>query len=113
VARAKIELDLKQIEALAARGLTQAEICAVVGISESTLYRLKRKMTEMTDAIKRGRAQGHAVVANALYESAKGGNVTAGVWYEKTRCGITEERVLLERIDELEKKLAHIFDLPT
>ena len=105
MARAKIELDLKQIEALAARGLTHAEICAVVGISESTLYRLKRKMTEMTDAIKRGRAQGHAVVANALYESAKGGNVTAGVWYEKTRCGLTEDRILLDRIEAIESLL--------
>ena len=101
----RIELDLKQIEALAARGLTQAEICAVVGISESTLYRLKRKMTEMTDAIKRGRAQGHAVVANALYESAKGGNVTACVWFEKTRCGLTEDRIFLDRIEAIERLL--------
>ena len=105
MARAKIELDLKQIEALAGRGLTQAEICDVVGISESTLYRSKRKMTDITDAIKRGRSQSHAVIANSLYELAKGGNLGAIVWYEKTRCGLTEDRIFLDRIEAIERLL--------
>ena len=105
MARAKIELDLKQIEALAGRGLTQEEICYSLGISRDTLDRRKKDSAVFAESIKRGRAQSHAVIANALYELAKGGNLGAIVWYEKTRCGLTEDRILLDRIEAIESLL--------
>lgn len=98
----KIELDLVQIEALAGRGLSHAEICDVVGISERTLYARKRDNAEFAEAIKKGRSKSHAVVANALFELAKSGNLGAIIWYEKSRCGMSEDKALLDRIAKLE-----------
>lgn len=101
----KIELDLAQIEALAGRGLTQAEICDALGICRSTLSRRKRDNDEVAAAIKKGRAKAHIVVANALFEAAKAGQSWAVIWYEKTRCGLTEDRILLDRIEAIERHL--------
>lgn len=92
MARKKIELDISQIEALAGRGLTHAEICDVVGICETTLYQRKRESADFEEAIKKGRSKSHAVVANSLFELAKSGNLGAIIWYEKTRRGMTDKQ---------------------
>lgn len=101
--RPKIELDIAQIEALAGRGLTRAEICGVLDISIETLKRRKRDDANVAAAMLRGRSRAAAIVANVIFEAAKGGNIKAAVWFEKTRRGITEHTALLERIETLEK----------
>ncbi|MCG8351204.1 MAG: helix-turn-helix domain-containing protein [Chloroflexales bacterium] len=53
-----IATDIQQLEDLAAKGLTLAEISAALGISESTLYRRERAVTAVTGAIKKGQARG-------------------------------------------------------
>ena len=91
MARPRIELDISRIEELAAQGLSQAEICLVLGISESTLYRRKIDLEVLTEAIKSGRAKAASEISNTLYQMAKGGDLGAIVWYEKTRRGLTDK----------------------
>jgi len=70
---------------MASNGLTVAQIAHCLGISESTLYAKKSEYKEFMDAIKRGRAEGIHKVSNALFEKATQGNVTAMIYYLKTR----------------------------
>ncbi len=87
----RIELDILRIEELAAQGLSQAEICLVLGISEDTLTRRKQDTAVIADAIKSGRAKAASEISNTLYLMAKGGDLGAIVWYEKTRRGLTDK----------------------
>lgn len=91
MARPRIDIDIDQVAELAGRGLTQAEICLVLGISEKTLERRKTEMSVLADAIKRGRAVAADAVANKLYEMATSGDLGAIVWWEKTRRGLTDK----------------------
>lgn len=87
----KIPIDISRVEELAAQGLSQAEICLVLGISEDTLTRRKMDVAEVADAIKRGRAKAASEISNTLYMMAKGGDLGAIVWYEKTRRGLSDK----------------------
>jgi len=89
--RPKIEIDISRVEELAAQGLTQAEICLCLGIGETTLYERKRESAVFEEAIKRGKAKAASEVANTLYLMAKGGDLGAIVWYEKTRRGLSDK----------------------
>lgn len=88
----KIEIDLDKVEMLASRGLTLEQIATSLGISVKTLERRKRDMTEMSDAIKRGRDKGVALIANKLYAEAKDGNVAAMIFFLKTQGGWKEKQ---------------------
>ena len=55
------------------------------GHTESTLYAKQGEYKEFIDAIKRGRTEGVNQVSNALFEKAIQGNVTAMIYYLKTR----------------------------
>jgi transcriptional regulator with XRE-family HTH domain len=91
MARPKIELDISRVEEYAAQGLTQAEICLCLGISENTLYRRKADMEVLADAIKRGKAKAASEVANVLYlKATKDKDLGAIIWYEKTRRGLSD-----------------------
>jgi len=92
--RPKIEIDISRVEELAAQGLSQAEICLVIGISEDTLTRRKQDTAVIADAIKRGKAKAASEVANTLYLMAKGGDLGAIVWYEKTRRGLSDKQAI-------------------
>ena len=93
ITKPKIHIDLKQVESLAANGLTQEQIAAALGISESTLTKRKKENTDFTDAIKRGKAKGIALVTNKLMESIKGGNMTGMIFFLKTQAGWKETTV--------------------
>jgi DNA-binding XRE family transcriptional regulator len=78
------EVDLVQVEAHAARGMTQEQIAAALGISDFTLYARKRESSEFSEAIKRGQAKGIGIITNELFESARSrrpGNVTAQIFF--------------------------------
>lgn len=92
MARPRIDIDISRVQELAGRGLTQAEICAVLGISEGTLYSRKRDNEVFEDAIKAGKAAAAVEVANALYEKAVvDRDLGAIIWYEKTRRGLSDK----------------------
>lgn len=83
ITKPKIQIDLKQVESLAANGLTQEQIAAALGISESTLTKRKKKTWILRTLLKGGKAKGIALVTNKLMESIKGGNMT-GMIFENT-----------------------------
>jgi len=79
------EIDEKKVESLAAQGLTMEQIAYCLGVAGSTLYKRKVDESEISEAIKRGRAKGIATITNALFQSGKGGNITAQIFYLKNR----------------------------
>ena len=91
MARPRIELDISRVEELAAQGLSQAEICLVLGISEDTLSRRKQDSAAIADAIKSGKAKAASEISNTLYNMARGGDLGAIVWYEKPRRGLSDK----------------------
>jgi len=93
ITKPKIHIDLAKVESLAANGLTQEQIAAALGISESTLHKRKQENTDFTAAIKRGKAKGIALVTNKLMESIKGGNMTGMIFFLKTQAGWKETNV--------------------
>jgi len=76
---------LQKIETLAAQGLTEKQICNVIGWCQDTLCRKKKIYSELSEAIKKGKDKGLAVITNALFDKAKGGDTTAQIFYLKNR----------------------------
>jgi predicted DNA-binding transcriptional regulator AlpA len=79
------ETSCNQVQEMASRGLTVAQIASCLGISETTLYKKQNEYAEFMQSIKKGRAEGINQVSNALFEKATQGNVTAMIYYLKTR----------------------------
>jgi hypothetical protein len=88
--RQPLELDLVTIEDLAGRGLTHAQIADSLGISERSLFNHKNRDDDVREAIRRGQARGVSVVASALMDQVRKGNVTAQIFFLKCRGGWTE-----------------------
>jgi len=95
--RKRIEIDLAEVERLAACGLNEYEIADGLGIGVTTLERRKGEETEegeaFREALRRGKARGIGKVANALFDKAVGGNVVAQIFYLKARAGWKETSV--------------------
>jgi hypothetical protein len=90
--KTKIQIDILQVEKLAAQGLSQGEICLCLGISEDTLTRRKQDSADIADAINRGKAKAASEVANVLYlKATKDKDLGAIIWYEKTRRGLSDK----------------------
>ena len=104
-----IIIDVKKIETLASRGLTQGQICDALGISDETLLRRKRTNVDIADAIRRGAAQGIAEVVNALFDAAVSGNVPAMQFFLKNRAQ-WKDKVDIEVSDSLPAPL--IIEVP-
>lgn len=66
-------------EALAAYGIPEADISGVVGIDPKTLRKHYREELDL------GETKANAQVAGFLFNSAKNGNVTAQIFWLKTR----------------------------
>ena len=103
--RPKIEIDTSQIEIYAAQGLSQAEICLCLGISEDTLSRRKADTAAIADAIKKGKAKAASEIANQLYQMAKGKDLGAIIWWEKTRRGLSDKTTTI-----VEQEVDYILD---
>lgn len=81
-------------ESLAAQGLTMDQIALSLGMGRTTLYDKKAEFEDFSDAIKVGQAKGVAIVTNALFTNAKGGNLGAQCFYLKNRAGWTDKTEL-------------------
>ena len=79
------EAMLIQTEALASQGCSKTEIARVIGMGLSTLMEKQKAIPEFLEAIKRGQAKGVATICNSLFQTAKGGNVTAQIFFLKNR----------------------------
>lgn len=84
---------LRQIEALAGYGLTEAAIAHVIGLSPAT-FRRKKNEARVMSALQKGKALAEATVSKALFERAKEGDLTAIIWWEKTRAGRTDKHAI-------------------
>lgn len=92
--RKRIEINLDEVARLAGQGLTEEEIAAALGISTDTLERRKKESADFAAAIKSGRARAADEVSNALMDACRKGNVTAIIWYEKTRRGLSDKSIV-------------------
>ncbi len=89
------EVTRKTVESMAAVGITQADIAKVVGVSEVTLRKHYRE--ELDNAAIKANAQ----VGTWLFGACKEGNVTAQIFWAKTRMGWKETNVnQLQNLDE-------------
>ena len=76
---------LDQVAQLAARGLSQKQVCDALGFSQSWWHSKKAETQELGEYYKRGAAKGIADVSNALYESAMKGTPVSQIFYLKNR----------------------------
>jgi len=77
-------VDLTQVEIIASLGLTDEEIAVVLGISPRTLNYWK-KNPDFLQSLKRGKLKADFQIIKSLYEKAKGGDVTAMIFWLKNR----------------------------
>jgi hypothetical protein len=78
--------DLRIIEDMAGRGARLDDIAIVVGVSPSTLDRWL-ELEEVRSAYQRGRVLATDSVADTLYKTALGGDVTACIFWLKAQAG--------------------------
>ena len=102
VGRKRIELDLEQVENLAARGLGTSQIARALGVSWNTIDRNRKRSEDFEESIKRGKARGLAQVTNALFESATEKNsVVAQIFYLKNQ----DPKIWKDRVENVHATL--------
>jgi hypothetical protein len=88
------EIDLGEVERLSGLGLTEKQIHEALGIPSRTFYRRKADEESLREALSKGKSKVMAEVSNRLYELCRKGNVTAIIWFEKTRFGFSDHVTL-------------------
>ena len=88
----------KQVETLAAYGVPETDISRVVGIDAKTLRKHYRDELDM------GETKANAQVAGFLFNSARNGNVTAQIFWLKTRARWRETPVELRHSGSVARK---------
>ena len=88
----------RQVEALAAYGIPEADISGVVGIDPKTLRKYYREELDF------GETKANAQVAGFLFNAAKNGNVTAQIFWLKTRAKWRETPVELRHSGAIGRK---------
>lgn len=81
--------SIGMVERLASLGLTLEETSYAIGVHRET-FNLYRD-SHYSDAIKSGKARGRITSGAVLMREMLAGNMTALIWYEKTRLGMTEK----------------------
>lgn len=90
MAKGKYEKWLKRenlllLEGWARDGLTDEQIAKNIGITVSTFYEWKKKYSEISESLKKGKEVVDYEVENALLSSALEGNTTAQIFWLKNR----------------------------
>jgi transposase len=86
----RIHLDLAKVEALAAQGCSEQTIANELGVSLDTIHDRKKVDKDFAAAMRRGRATAAKMTSQKLFELAMQGNVTALIWFEKSRMNYGE-----------------------
>jgi hypothetical protein len=84
--RKRVNLDLEQVEKLAAIQCTEAEIASVLGVSERTIDRRKHH-PDFAEAIARGKARGRVSLRRSLWALAQKGNPAGNIFLAKNLLG--------------------------
>src|SRR4051812_9304363 len=85
------ETELKQIETMAALGLTNEQIAVSLGIVPATLYNKKKSNEEFDLAMKRGRAKAIIKAAARIMSEIDDGNLQAAMFFLRTQGGWREK----------------------
>ena len=99
------------LEGWARDGLTDEQIAHNMGIVTSTLYDWKKKYSEISEALKKGKEVVDIEVENALLKSALEGNITAQIfWLKNRKPNRWREKQSIEHTGEVSTKLSDIFN---
>lgn len=79
----------ENVKVLAAIGIPQADICRLVEINGKTIDE-KTLRKHFGEELKNGVLVANATIAKSLFDNAKKGNVTAQIFWLKTRAGWKE-----------------------
>lgn len=94
--------ELEQISLMAGLGLPIERIALILGISPATFYRKKKLVYEVKQAYEKGLAKSEFTISKTLFELAtQEKNLSAIIWWEKTRFG-RAERVETKQSIEIE-----------
>lgn len=98
--RPPVELTPEQIIELQALSavLTKAQVADYFDICENTLREIEKRQPEVSAAYKKGRVKQVASMGSNLIQMAKGGNVTANIFYLKTQGGWRETEAEAQEI---------------
>ena len=77
--------NLLLLEGWARDGLTDEQIAKNIGITLSTFYEWKKKYSDFSESLKKGKEVVDYEVENALLSSALDGNTTAQIFWLKNR----------------------------
>jgi len=88
----------RQVEAMAAYGIPEIDISAVLGLDPKTLRKHYR------DELDLGETKANAQVAGFLFNSARTGNVTAQIFWLKTRARWRETPVELKHSGSIARR---------
>ena len=88
----------RQVEAMAAYGIPEIDIAPVLGIDPKTLRKHYR------DELDLGETKANAQVAGFLFNSARSGNVTAQIFWLKTRARWRETPVELKHSGSIARR---------
>jgi hypothetical protein len=88
----------RQVEAMAAYGTPEADIGRVIGVDPKTLRKHYREELDL------GETKANAQVAGYLFNAAKNGNVTAQIFWLKTRAKWRETPVELRHSGSIGRK---------
>lgn len=113
---------VSQVRTLAALGLTQDQVCLVLGVGVSTLQSYQREHPEIARAYQEGRAQGLSRVTRRLFEMAMGSGreaITACIFYLKTQGRWSEAPTTLQhtgldggpiRVEDSQQRLGQLLE---
>jgi hypothetical protein len=79
------EVTRKTVKAMTGYGIPQDDIALVLGINSRTMRKYYKA------EIKVAAPEANAQVVQSLFKTAVGGNVTAQIWWTKTRMGWREK----------------------
>ena len=90
--RPPVEIDIEQVERLAAIDCTEPEIAAVLGIDYATWKRHKKKNPDLALIVERGKENGKASLRRLQWKTAQEGNATMQIWLGKQRLGQQDKK---------------------
>jgi hypothetical protein len=76
---------LLKMEGWARDGLTDEQIAENIGITAATLYEWKKRFSDISEALKKGKEVVDFEVENALFKNAINGDTTAQIFWLKNR----------------------------
>ncbi len=88
----------RQVEAMAAYGIPEPDIARVVGVDPKTLRKHYREELDL------GETKANAQIAGFLFNAARNGNVTAQIFWLKTRARWRETPVELKHSGSINHK---------